>query len=120
MRTFRLVERSLRPGCHEIQVEGEIDLAVADQLRESLEEAAAEHDQILIGLQRCECEAQVRSFGGRRRERAVDEERFHRLARLPDFLALAAGGALLGLGAALLDARTVVFCHRDLLLRVRA
>jgi anti-sigma B factor antagonist len=54
MRTFRLVEKSLQPGCHEIQVEGEIDLAVADQLREALEEAGAEHDQILIGLQRCE------------------------------------------------------------------
>lgn len=54
MQTLRLVEKSLRPGCHEIQVEGEIDLAVADRLREALEEAAAEHDQILIGLQRCE------------------------------------------------------------------
>jgi anti-anti-sigma factor len=54
MRTFRLVETSLQPGCHEIRVEGEIDLAVADQLRKALEEAAAEHDLILIGLQRCE------------------------------------------------------------------
>jgi anti-sigma B factor antagonist len=54
MQTFRLVERSLRPSGHEIQVEGEIDLAVADQLKEALEKAAAEHDQILIGLQRCE------------------------------------------------------------------
>jgi anti-sigma B factor antagonist len=54
MRTFRLVEKSVQPGCHEIQVEGEVDLAVADQLREALEQAAAEHDQILIGLQHCE------------------------------------------------------------------
>ena len=53
MRTFSLVERSPHPGCHEIQVEGEVDLAVADQLREAIE-AAAEHDRILIGLERCE------------------------------------------------------------------
>jgi anti-sigma B factor antagonist len=53
MRTLRLVEKSLQPGCHEIQVEGEVDLAVADQLRETLERAA-EHDQILVGLERCE------------------------------------------------------------------
>lgn len=54
MRTFRLVERSLKPGCHEIHVEGEIDLAVADRLKEALENAAPAHDQILVGLQRCE------------------------------------------------------------------
>jgi anti-sigma B factor antagonist len=54
MRTFRLTERRLRPGCHEIQVEGEVDLAVADQLAQALERAASEHDRVLIGLQRCE------------------------------------------------------------------
>lgn len=54
MRTFRLVEENLQPSCHGIQVEGEVDLAVAGQLREALERAAAEHDQILICLQRCE------------------------------------------------------------------
>jgi anti-sigma B factor antagonist len=54
MRTFRLVERSLKPGCHEIQVEGEVDLAVVDRLKEALEKAAPAHNQILIGLQRCE------------------------------------------------------------------
>ena len=53
MRTFRLVERSPEPGCHEIQVEGEVDLAVVDQLSEAIERGA-EHEQILIGLQRCE------------------------------------------------------------------
>jgi anti-sigma B factor antagonist len=53
MRTFRLVEIGRQADCHEIRVEGEIDLAVAEQLREALERAA-EHDQILIGLQRCE------------------------------------------------------------------
>lgn len=54
MRSFRLPERRLRPGCHEIQVEGEIDLAVADQLARALDRAASEHDQVLIGLQDCE------------------------------------------------------------------
>jgi anti-anti-sigma factor len=51
---FRLVEKNLQPSCHEIQVVGEADLAVADQLRAALERAAAEHNQILIALQRCE------------------------------------------------------------------
>jgi anti-sigma B factor antagonist len=54
MRAFRLVEKGLKSGCREIQVEGEVDLAVADQLKEAVERAAADHDQILIGLQRCE------------------------------------------------------------------
>ena len=53
MQTFRLVEKRLEPGCHEIQVEGEVDLAVADHLREAIDRVA-EHDQVLIGLQRCE------------------------------------------------------------------
>jgi anti-sigma B factor antagonist len=53
MSPFQLIEKRLRPGCHEIQVEGEVDLNVADQLREAIERAA-DHDQILIGLQRCE------------------------------------------------------------------
>jgi len=52
--TFRLVERNLQPNCHEIQVEGEADLAVADQLRAALERAGTEHHRILIALQRCE------------------------------------------------------------------
>lgn len=54
MQTFRLTERRLRPGCHEIQVEGEVDMAVADQLEQALEQAASQYDEVLIGLQRCE------------------------------------------------------------------
>jgi anti-sigma B factor antagonist len=54
MRAFRLTERRPRPGCHEIQVEGEIDLAVAGQLERALERAAAEHDLVLVGLEHCE------------------------------------------------------------------
>lgn len=53
MQTFRLVERSPKPGCHEILVVGELDLAVADQLKRALA-AASGHDRILIGLQDCQ------------------------------------------------------------------
>lgn len=54
MRPFRLVERDVRPGCREIRVEGELDFAVAGQLREMLEGIAEECTEILIGLQSCE------------------------------------------------------------------
>lgn len=53
MRTFKLTERSLAVGCHEIRVEGELDLSVADELREALERATS-HDHVLVGLERCE------------------------------------------------------------------
>jgi anti-anti-sigma regulatory factor len=36
MQIFRLTERDLDDGQHEVQVEGELDLAVAEQLRELL------------------------------------------------------------------------------------
>jgi len=54
LRTFKLVERDLRPGCREIQVEGELDLAVADQLADGLARAGAECRHLLIGLESCE------------------------------------------------------------------
>jgi anti-anti-sigma factor len=54
LRTFKLIERDLRPGCREIQVEGELDLAVADQLADGLARAGAEGLHILIGLESCE------------------------------------------------------------------
>jgi anti-sigma B factor antagonist len=38
----------------EILVEGEVDLAVADQLERALERAASQSEQVLIGLQACE------------------------------------------------------------------
>jgi hypothetical protein len=52
MRSFRLTERRARPGCLEILVEGEVDLAVADQLEQALERALSQ--SVLIGLQACE------------------------------------------------------------------
>ena len=53
LQRFRLIENGLRPGCREIQVVGEVDLVVAERLKD-VEQAAAGHDQILIGMQRCE------------------------------------------------------------------
>jgi anti-sigma B factor antagonist len=52
--TFKLIERDLRPGCREIQVEGELDLAVADQLANGLTRAGKECRHLLIGLESCE------------------------------------------------------------------
>ena len=55
MRTFRLIDETpLRPGCGEIQVEGEVDLSVAHELEQAIERTASEHDRVLIGLQSCE------------------------------------------------------------------
>jgi anti-sigma B factor antagonist len=50
---FKLVECERDDGCWEIQVVGELDLAVSDQLDEKLEGAVDESERILIGLERC-------------------------------------------------------------------
>ena len=54
LRTFKLVEQDLRPGCREIRVEGELDLAVAEQLADGLTRAGAECWHLLICLESCE------------------------------------------------------------------
>jgi len=54
LRAFKLIERDLRPGCREIQVEGELDLAVAQQLVDALARAKSECRCLLIGLEGCE------------------------------------------------------------------
>lgn len=54
MQRFKIAERDLRPGCRDIQIEGELDLAVAGQLDEVLTSAAAECTCVLVGLERCE------------------------------------------------------------------
>ncbi|MGH2973783.1 MAG: STAS domain-containing protein [Solirubrobacterales bacterium] len=54
LRTFRLFERELCPGCREIKVEGELDLAVAEQLQATLRRARGECAQILVCLEGCE------------------------------------------------------------------
>jgi anti-anti-sigma factor len=52
MQPFKLIETSLGDGRVEIEVQGELDLAVADQLREAIERATEE--EILISLAACE------------------------------------------------------------------
>ena len=54
METFQLVERQLQPGCHEIQIEGDLDLSVANRFQEALDRVSPDHDRILIDLERCE------------------------------------------------------------------
>lgn len=51
--TFKLTEKDLQPGCREVRLEGELDLAVADRLSEALERAMSEGDRVVIGLERC-------------------------------------------------------------------
>lgn len=53
MQRFKVTAQDLRPGCRDVQVEGELDLAVVDQLDEVLTTAAAECSCVLVGLDRC-------------------------------------------------------------------
>jgi anti-sigma B factor antagonist len=53
MQRFKVTERDLESGAREIQVEGELDLAVAAQLDEVLGKACEECEQVLVGLERC-------------------------------------------------------------------
>jgi anti-anti-sigma factor len=49
---FRVSEREVAPGCREIRIEGELDLAVADQLQEAI--ARCRGEQTLIDLADCD------------------------------------------------------------------
>jgi anti-anti-sigma factor len=53
MQRFKVIQRELQPGCRDIQVEGELDLAVAGELDEVLSAAAADCERVLVGLERC-------------------------------------------------------------------
>ena len=53
MREFRLVEHDLRPGCRDIQVEGDLDLAVAKKLAAAIRRGV-DHDVVLVDLQDCD------------------------------------------------------------------
>jgi len=53
MQRFKITEKDLHPGCRDIQVEGELDLAVAGQLDEVLTTAVSECSRVLVGLERC-------------------------------------------------------------------
>lgn len=53
MQRFTVTEREIQPGCKDIQIEGELDLAVAGQLDEILSTAASEYSRVLVGLGGC-------------------------------------------------------------------
>jgi anti-sigma B factor antagonist len=54
MQRFKVSTRDLQPGTRDVQIEGELDLAVAGQLDEVLTLAAEECGRVLVGLQNCD------------------------------------------------------------------
>jgi hypothetical protein len=50
MQRFKVSERDLESGCRDIQIEGELDLAVAGQLDEVLTAAVDRYSHVLVGL----------------------------------------------------------------------
>lgn len=54
MRPFRIDEVDLSSECREIRVEGELDLSVAEELKERLDEAAGDDVEVLVCLERCD------------------------------------------------------------------
>jgi anti-sigma B factor antagonist len=52
MRPFKVSESEIGPGCREIRVEGELDLAVAGQLQEAIDRGLGK--TTLISLEDCE------------------------------------------------------------------
>jgi anti-sigma B factor antagonist len=53
MQRFNVTPKDLGPGRRDIQIEGELDLAVAGQLDEVLTAAVEECSLVLVGLQHC-------------------------------------------------------------------
>src|SRR3954452_20000017 len=53
MQRFKVSERELYSGARDVQVEGELDLAVAAQLDEVLTAAAEQCERVLVGLENC-------------------------------------------------------------------
>jgi anti-sigma B factor antagonist len=53
MQRFNVTTADRQPGCREVQIEGELDLAVAGQLDEVLSAAADECDHVLVDLSSC-------------------------------------------------------------------
>jgi anti-anti-sigma factor len=50
---FNLSEREIWPGCHEIVIVGELDLAVVDRLEDALDRAAERRVHALLDLGAC-------------------------------------------------------------------
>jgi anti-anti-sigma factor len=53
MQRFNVTTSDPQTGCRDIQIEGELDLAVTGQLDEVLNAAVAECDCVLVGLKSC-------------------------------------------------------------------
>jgi anti-sigma B factor antagonist len=53
MQPFNVSERDLANGGRDIQIEGELDLAVAGRLDEILVKASEQCQRVLVGLERC-------------------------------------------------------------------
>jgi anti-anti-sigma factor len=51
---FALSEKDIWPGCREIEIEGELDLAVSERLRAAIERATNERHHVLVNLSRCD------------------------------------------------------------------
>jgi anti-sigma B factor antagonist len=51
---FALSEQTIWPGCLEINVAGELDLAVAEELRAALDRAMEKRLHVLVDLSACE------------------------------------------------------------------
>jgi anti-anti-sigma factor len=77
VRPFKLSERRIWPGCIEIEVEGELDLAVSDRLRKALDAGGESPCHVLVGLGACDfidssglavLVAASRAFAGRGRQ----------------------------------------------------
>lgn len=51
---FALSEKDIWPGCREIEVKGELDLAVSHRLQAAIERATEERLHVLVDLSRCD------------------------------------------------------------------
>src|SRR3954463_8331831 len=74
MQRFKVSERDLENGARDIQVEGELDLAVAGKLDEVLAKACEQCEQVLVGLERCAFIDSSGSAGVLRAHNGVQEE----------------------------------------------
>jgi anti-sigma B factor antagonist len=54
MEPFTLIERDHGPRCKEIEVKGELDLAVADQLESAIDSISSDYERVVINLESCE------------------------------------------------------------------
>jgi anti-sigma B factor antagonist len=54
MEPFALGERDHGRGCKEIEVKGEVDLAVADQLQAAIDAVSSDYERIALNLEACE------------------------------------------------------------------